>query len=172
MGRVGRIVVATLLLLTNPAFAAPAPTLSKHLGILAPLVGRTWRGELRDPATGRMLATEHTYRLLGDGSVVKVTTAAPALGAWTEGYYYWDQEAGAIASFAIDERGIHTRGTVGVVDSVLTVRGRIVFPERAFDFRNTFEFPAKGRMVDRWFQNAFGDWRAGHVVEFAEAEAE
>jgi hypothetical protein len=172
MGRSSRVVVLALMLALGLAPAAPGQTLSKQLAILAPLVGRTWRGEIRAPADGKMIPTEQSYRILGDGSVVKMTTSAPALGAWTEGYFYWDREAGAIATFAIDERGIHTRGTVAMVDSVLTVTGRISFPERSFDFRNTFEFPTKGRMIDRWFQNAFGDWRAGHVVELREAKTE
>jgi hypothetical protein len=45
------------------------------------------------------------------------------------------------------------------------IAGQISFPERTFEFRNTFEFAAGGKMTDRWFQNAFGSWRAGHVIE-------
>ncbi len=146
--------------------AAATPTLSKSLAVLAPLVGRTWRGQLRDPASGRGLPTEQRYEVLGAGAVVKLVSSTPALGQRSEGYLYWDRDAGAIAWFGIDERGIHTRGVVSMADSVLTVTGRISFSERSFDFGNTFEFPGPGRMIDRWFQNAFGDWRAGHVIEF------
>lgn len=165
MSAIRRIPFLVLAGLLAGTIAASARALPERLAILAPLVGHTWRGEIRDPARGTMVATEQTYEPLGDGSVVRVVTAAPALGARTEGFFYWDHEAGAIGTFAIDERGIFVRGTVTMRDSLLTVSGRITFPERAFDFRNTFEFTAPGHLVDRWYQNAFGDWRAGHVVE-------
>jgi hypothetical protein len=60
---------------------------------------------------------------------------------------------------------------VSVENGVLTVRGTIAFPERTFDFKNTFEFAAEGKMIERWFQNASGSWQPGHVVEFVEKKA-
>jgi hypothetical protein len=50
----------------------------------------------------------------------------------------------------------------------VTVQGKVVFPDRTFDYKNTFEFMPDGKMIDRWFQNAFGPWQPGHVVEFIE----
>lgn len=48
---------------------------------------------------------------------------------------------------------------------VLTIQGTISFPERSFEYRNTFDVTPEGKLIDRWFQNAFGPWRPGHVVE-------
>ena len=38
-------------------------------------------------------------------------------------------------------------------------------------YRNTLEVEGDGKMVDSWFQNAGGEWREGHVIEFAEQKA-
>jgi hypothetical protein len=32
--------------------------------------------------------------------------------------------------------------------------------------------PGGCMMIDRWFQNAFGPWRPGHVIEFAEIKTD
>lgn len=55
-------------------------------------------------------------------------------------------------------------------DSLVVIRGKTSFPERTFDFKNTFQFTPDGQMIDRWYQNAFGEWRAGHVIEFSPKE--
>jgi len=62
-------------------------------------------------------------------------------------------------------------GYVVFEQGVLTVQGVITFPDRTFEYGNTFEFTLEGKMIDRWFQNAFGPWRPGHVIEFAEKKS-
>ncbi len=63
------------------------------------------------------------------------------------------------------DSGVYSRGFVSLEGDQLMIAGQISFPERTFDFRNTLAFTADGKMTDRWFQNAFGSWRAGQVIE-------
>ncbi|MEW5980892.1 MAG: hypothetical protein AB1806_00820 [Acidobacteriota bacterium] len=119
---------------------------------------------MTSPDRRRSFSVERRFEALWDGSVVRFQTKAE-VGSPSEGYYYWDREAKQVAVLILNARGVHRRGTVSVRDGVITVEGRIAFPERAFDYRNTFELRPDGTLVDRWFQNAFGDWRPGHVVE-------
>lgn len=164
-----RSVLISALLLGLPA-AAPAQTLSPDLAILAPLAGKTWVGRMTSPDGKQSFAIERTFQVLWDGSVVRFSTTAE-IGSPSEGYYYWDREAKQVAVFILNTRGVLQRGTVSRRDGVITVEGRIVFPDRAFDYRNTFELRPDGTLVDRWFQNAFGDWRPGHVVELKPRQA-
>jgi hypothetical protein len=159
---------APAILLAGLVLVAPrtiaAQTLDEHLKPLAPLL-RTWSGDLMAPDSSRAWKTYREYRPIWDGSVVRFTDSTPATGGFSEGYFYWDRGEGKIAVFIIGQRGIYSRGFVSLEGNLLTIAGQISFPERTFDFRNTFEFAADGRMIDRWFQNAFGPWRAGHLIE-------
>jgi len=160
-----------LLLLGLPAVAPaqplsqpPSQAPSQDLSILAPLAGKTWVGRMTSPDGQHTFTVERTFQVMWDGSAVKFSSSAE-VGSPSEGYYYWDREAKQVAVFVVNARGIYQRGTVSVQGNVITVAGRISFPDRAFDYRNTFEVRPDGTVVDRWFQNAFGDWRPGHVVE-------
>jgi hypothetical protein len=149
----------------NPA---AGQTLSDHLKILEPLVNRHWVGEMKSPDGSRMFKTDQKFQVVWDGSVVKYTGSIPEIDSFSEGYFYWDLKAQKVAVFILSSRGIVRQGTVSVENGVVTVQGKVVFPERTFDYKNTFEFTPDGKMIDRWFQNAFGPWQPGHVVEFIE----
>jgi hypothetical protein len=159
----------TVAALATAPSGASAQTLAEPLRFLQPLLGREWTGELRSPDGRASYRTTALFQRHFEGTVVKLTTATPEIGASAEGFFYWDREAGRVAVFLINSGGIFQRGYAALEDGVVTVRGTITFPERTFEFRNTFELTADGRLVDRWFQNAFGDWRPGHVVELTAA---
>jgi ubiquinone/menaquinone biosynthesis C-methylase UbiE len=144
------------------------PTLSDNLKILGPLAGKHWDGDMKLVDGSGTVKADRNFDVLWDGGVVKYTASVPEIGSFSEGYFYWDQAAGKVAVFLISSRGVIQRGTVSVEQGLLTVQGTIAFPERTFEYKNTFEFTAEGKMIDRWFQNAFGPWRPGHVIEFAE----
>lgn len=147
-----------------------AQSLSEELKILGPLVNKTWVGELKSPDGSQAWQTTHTYTPLWDGTIVKLTENTPERDASSEGYFYWDREEQKIAVLVVNKKGIYKKGFVTEEDGILTINGKISFPERTFDFKNTFEFTADGKMIDRWFQNAFGSWMAGHIIEFTEKD--
>lgn len=157
--------VAILVLVAATASPAVAQTLDANLKILEPLANKTWVGELSAPDGSARWKTIQKYEVLPGGHVVKLTRKTPDIGSHEEGYFYWDREEGKVAVFLINQKGIVQRGLVTKDGDRLTIAGRISFPERTFDYRNTFELTSAGTMTDRWFQNAFGDWRPGHVVE-------
>lgn len=164
MTQIQRSVLALFfLLLVLPARGSGQP-LSQHLSILTPLVGKTWVGRMTSPDGRQAFTVERTFQPQWDGSVVRFSTSAE-IGSPSEGFYYWDRDAKQVAVFLVNARGVYQRGTVSAAGGIITVEGRISFPDRAFDYRNTFELRPDGTLVDRWFQNAFGDWRPGHVVE-------
>jgi hypothetical protein len=140
--------------------------LDEKLILLKPMVGTTWEGTLKSPDGRQEFKTVQRLDAVWNGSVLRYTGSVPDLNDRFEGFVYWDPEANRIAFFIAHSKGVIKRGTVSGEDGIITFRGRILFPERQFDFRNTFEFPSEGIMIDRWFQNAFGPWQPGHVIEF------
>jgi len=152
----------------SPATQATAAgrTPSDHLKMLEPLVNRHWVGEMRSPDGSRTFKSEVNFQVIWDGSAVKYSAAIPEIGSFSEGHFYWDWETQKVAVIVLSSRGAVERGTVSAENGVLTVQGTMAFPEQTFDFKNTFEFTADGKMIDRWFQNASGSWQPGHVVEF------
>jgi rhodanese-related sulfurtransferase len=143
-------------------------TLSENLKILEPLVDRHWVGEMKSPDGSRTFKTDQNFQVVWDGSVVRYTGSIPEIDSYSEGHFFWDREAQKVAVVIFSTRGVVRRGTVSVENGVVTVQGKVVFPDRTFDYKNTFEFMPDGKMIDRWFQNAFGPWQPGHVVEFIE----
>ena len=120
--------------------------------------------ENKIPDGSQAWQTTHTYTPLWDGTIVKLTENTPERDASSEGYFYWDREEQKIAVLVVNKKGIYKKGFVTEEDGILTISGKISFPERTFDFKNAVEFSADGKMIDSWYQNAFGSWMAGHVL--------
>ena len=169
--KAGWTTAVSVLLLLVCDHPAAGQSLSDRLKALSPLVNRSWSGDMKSPDGSRTFKTDRRFEALWDGSVVRYTASIPEVGSYSEGHFYWDREARKIAVVIVNSGGVVQRGTVTVKDRVVTIQGKIVFPEQTFDYRNTFEMKADGTMVDRWFQNAGGEWRDGHVIEFAEQKA-
>jgi len=155
--------------MTLLAFESPGTcqTAKENLKILEPLLNKKWIGELKSPDGSASYKTSHAFTLIGDGSVVKYTGIVLGLNSISEGYFYWDRDEKKVALFIISGNGVYRNGFVSIEEGLITVKGVINFPERKFDYKNTFEMTADGKMIDRWFQNAFGPWQPGHVVELA-----
>jgi len=151
-------------------FCTNAQNLDPNLKILAPLLGKSWVGDLKAPDGSTTWKTTCEFKALWDGTVVKYTGSTSQMNSFAEGYFYWDRAEQKVAVLIINNKGIYQKGFVMLEDSVITIKGAISFPERTFEFKNTFEFIADGKMIDRWFQNAFGPWRPGHVIEFTETK--
>ena len=156
---------AILIVLALPS-VMKGQDLDKKLNILKPMIGQTWEGTLKSPDGRQEFKTVQRMDVIWNGSVLKYTGSVPDLDDHFEGFVYWDPEAERIAFFIAHSKGVVKTGTISGDDGIITFRGRILFPERQFDFKNTFEFPSDGVMIDRWFQNAFGPWQPGHVIEF------
>ena len=155
-------VIMVLLTFGSPGFCQTA---DDNLKILEPLLNKKWVGELKSPDGSASFQTSQEFTVIGNGSVVKYTEIIRELNSVSEGYLYWDGEEKEVALFIIDGKGVYRKGFVSIEEGLITVKGVINFPERKFDYKNTFEITADGKMIDRWFQNAFGPWRPGHVVE-------
>lgn len=143
-----------------------AEGLDDRLAFLEPLLGQPWQGEFTLADGKRTLQITQTYESLWDGKVVHYTRSIPEFPFFLEGYIYWDVNEQRVCLMSINSRGNADRGVVALEDGKITVSGRTTMNGETYDYRNTFEVSADGRLTDRWFQNQTGSWQPGHVVMF------
>jgi hypothetical protein len=152
----------------------PGQAIDPRLASLEPLLNREWRGMMKAPDGGAEWEVVCTYEAVWDGKAVKYARTSAEQKSFEEGTIYWDDPAGRIAFFSIHSSGAFSSGSVSREKDLIVFEGRMTMPARppsadikqSFDFRNTFEVTSEAEMVDRWFQNAFGPWRPGHVISF------
>ena len=150
-------------ILIHPIFAQ---SISNDLKLLEPLINKTWKGELKSPDGSESWVTTHEFIPLWDGTIIKYKSSTPDRDFFAEGYFYWDRTVNIIAVLIVNKNGIYQNGFVSIKDEIITIEGIISFPNTTFDYKNTLEITDDGHLIDRWFQNAFGTWRAGHVINF------
>ena len=143
-----------------------AQILNENLKFLEPLVGKNWVGDFKslDGKTSTKITLK--YEVFWNGNVIKFSRTNPDLKFFSEGYIYWDENEKKVFLFSISNNGGPTKGDVSFEEGKIAVKGMAIIRDKKFEYKNTFEFSPDGKMVDRWFQNAFGPWRPGHVVEF------
>jgi hypothetical protein len=149
-------------------FPLVSQALDDHLKFLEPLLGTTWTAQMKlPPDGGKTAAVTMRCEALWSGKVVRFTRTVAGLDFFREGYFYWDGDEKKVLLFTVDNRGGADRGVVTQTAGQITVSGTMVMGDKKYEYRNTFEFPAPGQLIDRWFQNARGPWQPGHVIEFS-----
>jgi hypothetical protein len=148
--------------------------LDPKLAALEPLLNKEWTGRMKAPDGSAEWEVLLRYEAVWGGRVVKYARMAPAQNSSEEGFLYWDDIAKKIAIFAVHSSAVFSTGFVSAEKNGLTFEGRMTWPaappnpgvKQSYDFKNTFEFLSATELVDKWFQNAFGPWRPGHVISF------
>jgi hypothetical protein len=153
---------------------ANAQDLQGKLSGLKQLLSGVWSGELRSPDGSLVSIVTEKYEFLPGRNVIKFTKQNEGNDSWGEGYFYWDDLVKKIAFFSIEKNGVFCTGYVTVDSRIITIEGKMTWPtqvnpqvKQSYDFKNTLEFTSVGKMIDRWFMNAFGEWRSGHTIEFS-----
>jgi len=157
------------------AAVSATPEIDARLEPLRPLLGKTWRGSLASPDGTHSYVVVRRFEPVAGGKVIKITKENPDLGGRGEGFLYWDDVTKRIRLFFIEESGVFLEGSVTSDGKVITFEGTMTWPnpppnpavKQRYEFRNTFEMRSDTTMLDSWFQDAFGPWRPGHVIEFA-----
>ena len=145
----------------------------EKLAPLKPLLNSIWKGDFRLPDGTVESVVTRIYELIPGGKVIRMIKKNEGKDNWGEGFFYWDDMSGKIACFFIDNNGVFSSGFVHVAGDSLIVEGKMTWPsqvnprlKQSYDFRNVFLFTGNEKMVDRWYMNAFGPWKPGHVIEF------
>ena len=155
-----------LLVAAGLGLSIRAEGLDEKLAFLEPLLGQPWQGEFSLSDGERTLPITQAYEPLWNGKVIHYTRSLPDFPFFLEGYIYWDANEQKVCLMSINSRGSAGRGIVTLQDGMITVSGRMTMNGKTYDYRNTFEVSADGRLTDRWFDNATESWQPGHVVVF------
>lgn len=150
-----------------------------HLAFMRPLVGSTWSGTLVSPDGSLRSTVIRTFEVLDGGHVLRATKVNRELHSQGEGFVYWDDVHEQVSFFFIENGGVFLTAKVTGEGKVVTFEGTMTWPappprpdaKQSFEFRNTFELVSETTLRDSWFQNAFGPWLPGHVIDF-EAQRE
>jgi len=170
MIRMGRVFTTVLLVAASISLPLRAEGLHEKLTFLEPLLGRPWQGEFALPDGKQTLPITQAYEALWDGKVIHYTRSIPDFPFFLEGYIYWDANEQKVCLMNINSRGNADRGIVTLEKGTITVSGRMTMNGKTYDYRNTFELSADGKLIDRWFANSTGSWQPGHVVEFVRSK--
>lgn len=170
-------IILTLVML-GLAEATHGQTLDEKLAPLNPLVNKSWEGMMKAPDGSAEWKTVCKYEAIWAGKVVRYTRSTPDRNGHEEGFIYWDDTVKKIAFFSIHSSAVFQQGFVSADKQVITFEGTMTWPapspnpqvKQTYDFKNTFEVSSESRMIDKWFMNAFGPWRPGHVIEFRAAQ--
>ena len=150
-----------------------AKSFDSNFTILKPFLNKHWVGMLKSPDGSKEFRVNRRYESVLNGRAIKCIKENDDLNNNGEGYFYWDGLKKKISFLFIENNGVFLIGEVEVEKNTITIKGRLTWPEKqkppfkqSFEFKNTFEFTQDGKMIDRWFHNAFGQWRPGHMIEF------
>lgn len=160
------VITMVLLVAASINIQLGAEALHEKLTFLESLLGQSWQGEFPLPGRNQSLRITQTYETLWNGKVIHYTRSIPDLPFFLEGYIYWDTNEQKVCLMSINSRGNANHGIITLENATITVYGRMTMNGKTYYYRNTFEFDADGKLIDRWFDNASGSWEPGHVVVF------
>ena len=171
-----KIITGMFIFLFIVCLSHPEQKQPTGLGMLEPLLNKTWVGMLKAPDGSSEFEVIRRFEAVWDGSVIKYSKTIRALNNSAEGYIYWDDVAKKTAFFFIESSGTFLSGYISADHNLITFEGKMTWPranpqgKQVYDFRNTFEIISVSEMVDKWFHNAFGPWRPGHTIIFKAEE--
>jgi len=160
-------VISLLLLLNLPSFCQ---VLNEQLKFLEPLTRSRWVADYKSPDGRSLTKVIRSYESIWNGEVVKFSNSNAGLTYFEEGYFYLEEGTNKIMFFSVSNRGGAMKGEVIFEEGKILLKGQTTIGNKTFDYKNSLEFSSDGKMTDRWFQNASGSWKPGHVIEFTKTE--
>lgn len=102
-----------LALLASPGLADP-PALHPELAEFEPFLGKTFRGDLTEPGTGRMSTDiQHWERVL-NGQAIRIMHSVNDGEYGGESLLFWDGNASSLVYYYFTTAGFYTHGTMKI----------------------------------------------------------
>ncbi len=162
------VIVALLALLLQPLAAGAAPP-NEHLAVLAPFVGKTWRGEFVDstPENPRVDVQRWEWALNGQGIRIVHSLNDGEYGGETMVMY--DRERERLIYFYFTTAGFYTTGTIVADDGMFVSHEEVVGSnEGVTAVRSTSRILDDGRLESHAEYLKNGEWVPGHGVVYEE----
>lgn len=156
----------SLLLLTNLLYSQG---LDAKLESLAPFVGKTWRGEFKNPDTGETGVDVARWERALNGKAVRV------LHSLNDGVYggetmiLWDAEAESLIFFYFTTGGFYTKGTIRFENGKMISNEKVKGSAGGItEVRATSHVLPDGSMSGKSEYFKDGEWIPGHEIVYVE----
>jgi hypothetical protein len=153
------------------SFAGPAMAgLDEHLQDLAPYVGKTYRGEFTDAASGRKAVDVQVWEETLGGKALRVTHSLNEGEYGGETIIFWDGKLEKVAFYYFTTAGFYTHGTMQLEGDVFTAVEMVEGDSNGItEVRSSSTLLDDGRLhlKSQYLQD--GQWVPGHEIFYAEA---
>lgn len=150
--------------------AAPAPAPSEALALLAPYVGKTWRGELSEPGAEAPKIDVSQWEWALNGKAVRILHSVNEGEYGGETLIFEDSEKGGLVFYYFTTAGFYTQGTVKVEDGKFVSHETVhANAEGVTEVRATAEILPDGRLRSTSQYKRNGEWGEGHSAVYREA---
>lgn len=144
--------------------------LDEHLQPLAPLVGKTWRGELSGPEGEAPKIDVSRWERALNGKAVRVMHSVNDGEYGGETLIVWDQKTEQLVFFYFTTAGFRTEGTFRVEDGKFYSREVVEGNDQGItEVESISEVLPDGRLQGSTRYLRKGEWVEGHKVIYVEA---
>ena len=145
-----------------------AAEIDPRLAALAPLVGKTWRGELTPPGAAKPVVDVHRFELALNGRAVRSVHSVNDGEYGGETLFVWDDEKKSVVYTYFTTAGFYTVGTMqpeaGLLQFHEIVRGTTSGPR---EVKATSRVLPDGRLHVKSSHLTDGQWLDGHEAHYS-----
>lgn len=161
--------ISTLATLQNRV-AADNPALDEHLEPLRPLLGKTWRGPMKNSTPEKPVIDICRWERALNGKAVRVLHSINQGEYGGETIILWDSGKQSLVYFYFTTAGFRTTGTMTSKGQIVTSHETVASgsAEGVTEVRATTELRRDGTMhvKSEYFKN--GEWVPGHEITYSE----
>lgn len=149
--------------------AAHAGTVNEHLLPLAPIVGKTWRGEFTNSTPEKPAIDVQRWEWALNGQAIKIVHSLNDGEYGGETMIVWDRERERLIYFYFTTLGFYTTGTIVADDGFFVAHEEVVGGQGGVTaVRSTSRILPDGRLEGSTEMLKNGEWVPGHGVVYTE----
>jgi hypothetical protein len=161
-----------LLLLTIQVTTFSQDSLSTHLQVLGPFIGKTWRGEFKSSTPDKPMVDVARWERALNGKAIRILHSVNDGVYGGESIVTWDPRQKSLVYSYFTTAGFTTSGTLKV-DGRKCIAHEIVTgsADGTTEVRATTELVSDGRMESHAMYLRKGKWIEGHAILYKEDPA-
>lgn len=164
------LAVFVLLGLATAAFAQE--DLAEPLKPFKPFLGKTWKGQLNDPGTGKPAIDVSRWERALNGQAIRVLHSVNNGEYGGESIIFWDKQKNSLAFYYFTTAGFYTHGTAKFEDGKFISHEYVTGnAEGVTEVKSTGEMTADGKLVSKSQYFKKGEWVEGHTAVYEEDPA-
>ena len=149
--------------------AADKPSLNPHFAPLEPLLGKTWKGTLKNSSPDKPIVDVQQWERALNGQAVRQVHSINNGVYGGETLFMWDEKKQTIAYYYFTTEGFMTTGTLQVKEGHFITSEQVSGdPDGVTEVRGTSEITPEGKFHVKAEYRKDGKWGLGHEVTYQE----